>query len=133
MLSGRIFEVRFYLNIFKWTQPFIVRTSTSKSSISTAENQMKMMIAKRKFHEVIDLFDSYTQKHFQVTSSILVTHVLKAYTQLGDRQRGLQLHKTISSSLKQDPYVLSSLIHFYSEFYHMLLILTILSFFSEFS
>ena len=59
------------------------------------------------------------EKNINQCSNWTIIQTLKACTERRDAQRGLKIHNLISSRLKYDPYVLPSLIHFYSKFIGM--------------
>ncbi|CAF0779868.1 unnamed protein product [Adineta steineri] len=44
----------------------------------------------------------------------MITQALKAFAHLGDLQRGINMHHTISSRINNDSYIFASLIHFYN-------------------
>ena len=75
---------------------------------------MKRLNKDKKFSETLHLFDSYMKMNPGALSSTLITQALKACTQVEDQQQGLKIRKIIPNHLITDPYVLPSLIHFYS-------------------
>ena len=78
---------------------------------------MKMLNQKKQYAQVLDFFDEHTQeKNIKHLSSSVITQALKASTQLGDLRRGQAIHHLVSSRVKTDCYILSSMIHLYSEF-----------------
>jgi hypothetical protein len=78
---------------------------------------MKMLNADKQYAKVLDLFEQQKQANINHLSSYVITQALKACTQMGDFQRGQEIHRLVSSRLKTDCYILSSLIHFYSEWF----------------
>ncbi len=95
----------------------IQRLSTNQSNIGL-DNQMKLLNDKKQFKECLDLFDKYKEKHKQQFSSLAITQLLKACVHSGDFERGAAIHNLVSSRLKTDFHILTSLIHFYSRFIH---------------
>ena len=79
--------------------------------------KMKSLNDKKQFKETIQLFDQYKRDHIKDSSSLVITQALKACSQLKNLQYGLNIHQNISSRLKDDVYILASLIHLYSKFY----------------
>jgi hypothetical protein len=76
---------------------------------------MKKLNADEQYARVIDLFEQHKQANINQLSSSIIVQALKACTQMGDLQRGQEIHRLASSRVKTDGYILSSLIHFYSE------------------
>ena len=73
---------------------------------------MKKLTESRQYRQVLDLFDQ--QSSIPSTSTAL-TLALKACTQLRARERGIRIHRQLSPQSLRDPYIRTSLIHFYSE------------------
>ncbi len=73
-------------------------------------NQMKLL------NDTLKLFDKQKKKNIDQFSSLILTQVLKACAGVGDLQRGSIIHRSISPRVKNDFYLLSTLIHFYSKF-----------------
>jgi hypothetical protein len=77
---------------------------------------MKMLNADEQYTKVLDLFEQHKQENsINPLSSSVIIQALKACTQMGDLRRGRDIHRLVSSRLKSDFYIFSSLIHFYSE------------------
>ena len=77
---------------------------------------MKTLNADEQYTKVLDLFEQHKQENnVNPLSSGIVIQALKACTQMGDLRRGQHIHRLVSSRVKTDSYILSSLIHFYSE------------------
>ncbi|CAF1150597.1 unnamed protein product [Didymodactylos carnosus] len=72
---------------------------------------MKKLIQCRQYKEVLDLFD----RQSQVSTDATHTLALKACAKLRDRERGIRIHRQLSSQALQDPFIQTSLIHFYMQ------------------
>ena len=90
------------------------RLNHSKSNFNLA-SEMKMFNEKKEFEKVLNLFDEWNEKKDQRSSSMVITQALKACTRMQDLQRGMKIHHSISSDSKEDAFILTSLIHFYSK------------------
>jgi hypothetical protein len=109
-MSNKLFQDRLL--------PFIVfvkRSLTIQSDFDLG-NQMKLLNNNKQFKKTLDLFDEHQKNNIETCSSLILTQVLKACAQTGDLQRGKIIHNLISSRLKTDSYILTSLIHLYSKF-----------------
>ena len=84
-------------------------SSVSSSSIEL-NNTMKSLIDARKYRAALDLFD---RQHRSSTDTSL-TFALKACTKLGDLDRGIRIHQQLSGQSLTNPFIQTSLIHFYS-------------------
>jgi hypothetical protein len=93
----------------------IQRWESIQSNISL-DKQMKNLNDKKQYEKCLDLFDEYKQMNKKDLSSLSVSQALKACTQIGDFQRGLNIDSILSSRLKNDSTIITSLIHFYSKF-----------------
>ena len=96
--------------------------AVSKRSISIQPKfdlgiKMKSLNDKKQFKETIQLFDKYKGDHIKDFSSLIITQALKACSQLKYLEYGLNIHHHLPSHLKDNAYILSSLIHLYSKFY----------------
>ncbi len=91
------------------------RSVTVRSNIDVGK-QMKILNDEKQFEKALNLFEIYKQKNIDDNSSMIITQALKACTHIGDLQRGLTIYHRLSSSLKNDSYILASLIHLYSMF-----------------
>ena len=84
-------------------------------------NQMKRLKEENKFDRVLQLYDTYNKdNHPKSLPSRIVTEALKACTKINDLQRAKYIHHRLSSSNQSDPYIVSSLIDFYSTFNYFL-------------
>jgi hypothetical protein len=73
---------------------------------------MKNLISSKKYLQALDLFD----KEFSICTNVTFTLALKASTKLSDEERGIRIHQQLTSTLLKDPFILTSLIHFYSKY-----------------
>ena len=82
------------------------------SSLSIKLNlNMKNLIASQQYQEALDLFD----KNQPLTTNITHTLALKAATKSVNYERGVDIHRQLSTKSLEDPFLLTSLIHFYSK------------------
>ena len=95
---------------------FVAKRSTSVQSKVNIGIQMKIFNDNKQFRKVLELFDKFNEKNINECSNWIIIQGLKACTEIGDIQYGLKIHNLISSRLSYDPYVLPSLINFYSMF-----------------
>ncbi|CAF1100411.1 unnamed protein product [Didymodactylos carnosus] len=72
---------------------------------------MKKLIESRQYKEVLDLFD----RQSQVFTDSTLTLALKACAKLCDRERGIRIHRQLSSQALRDSFTQTSLIHFYMQ------------------
>ncbi|CAF1134433.1 unnamed protein product [Rotaria sordida] len=77
--------------------------------------QMKLLNDKKKFKEALELFDKYKENNNKTLSSYTITQALKASARIRDLQRGSTIHQFISSDMKDNSYILVSLIHLYMQ------------------
>jgi hypothetical protein len=75
-------------------------------------DRMKKLGEEGEYRQVLSLFDKL-QRSERETIPIII-HVLKACAYLGDYKRGHLIHHSMASWMKNDRYILSSLLHFYS-------------------
>ena len=94
-----------------------VKRSVTNSTNINIGKQMKMLNDKKQFEQALHLFDQNNDDNsIKTCSSLTITQALKACSQIGDLQRGRMIHQLISSRVKDDSYILASLIHLYSEY-----------------
>jgi pentatricopeptide repeat protein len=72
---------------------------------------MKKLIDSKRYKDALDLFD----RHSNVPTDLAFNLALKACTKLADRGRGIRIHQKLSPQSLQDPFIQTSLIHFYSK------------------
>ena len=79
-------------------------------------NQMKFLNDNKQFKKTLELIDKHKEKNIEKLSNFVLTQVLKACSGIGDLQRGSNIHHLVSSRLKNDSHLLTSVIHLYSKF-----------------
>ena len=73
---------------------------------------MKQLIDLHQYRQALELFD---QQSTRVTD-VALNLALKASTKLADRDRGIRIHQQLSKRSLSNPYIQTSLMHFYSGF-----------------
>jgi hypothetical protein len=101
----------------------IVKRSINVQSNFDLGSKMKLLNDKKQFEEALKLFNKYKEKNIETFSSLIITQALKACAQINDLQLGSAIHSLISSRIKNDPYILASLINLYSKFNRKLFLL----------
>ena len=76
--------------------------------------EMKRLNDRKQFTKTLELFDKHKNNNIQTFSSLTITQILKACANVQDIGRGSTIHHHISSRVKDDLYILASLIHLYS-------------------
>ena len=93
----------------------LTRSMSARSDFALS-HRMKVLNDDEQYGKVLDLFEQRKEKNnINPLSSSIIIQALKACTQTGDLQRGQAIHRLVSSRVKTNSYILSSLIHFYSE------------------
>lgn len=92
-------------------------TSTAKIKPAVDVGQeMKKLNDQKRFHKALQLFDQYKNANdIKTSAGLIITQALKACAQTRDLRRGSMIHQLVSSRVKDDSYILASLIHFYSK------------------
>jgi hypothetical protein len=85
--------------------------STSSSKTTNLYFSMKKLIDSKQYQKALDLF----QQQSKLPTDISVNMALKACTKLHDYQRGINIEKQLSSHSRNDPFIQTSLIQFYSK------------------
>lgn len=70
---------------------------------------MKELMESRRYKDVIKVYQQ--QSPTNVGSSL----ALRACAKLGDYENGVRIHQALPAELRQDHFIQTSLIHFYSE------------------
>lgn len=79
--------------------------------------EMKMLNDQKQFEKALRLLDQHKDNNnIEMCSSLTITQALKACAQIEDLRRGSMLHQLVLSRVKDDSYILASLINLYSEF-----------------
>ncbi|CAF5006932.1 unnamed protein product [Rotaria sp. Silwood1] len=100
------------------TMQVFIKHSTTTTTIQSKfdlGSKMKSLNDNKQFKKALDLFDKYNKNNIEIYSSFIITQALKACASIGDLQRGSTIHHLISSRIKDDYYILASLIHLYSK------------------
>ena len=77
---------------------------------------MKQLISSKQYEKALELFDKKSERH----NDFDLNMALKACAKLRDYQRGINVHRQISSRSLLNPFIQVSLIHFYSEFFSLI-------------
>ena len=86
-------------------------SSSSSSSTIKLGSTMKQLIDSKQYQKALDLFDQESK----ISSNIIINLALKACTKLNDYQRGMKIQQQLSSKSLENPFIQTSLIHFYSK------------------
>ena len=89
----------------------IIKSVTSSSSANKVELTMKRLIESKRYAEVVNLYHQPSHS----SNAICSTLALKACTKLGDYESGVGIHQQLSSQSLKNPFIQTSLIHFYSK------------------
>jgi hypothetical protein len=101
---------------------FLKRSATVPSD-NDLSNRMKQLNDKKQFKEALALFDQYKKDNAETSSEFIINQALKACAQSGDLRRGSYIHHHLPSELKNNVYILTSLIHLYSKFQQQIILL----------
>jgi hypothetical protein len=110
MLLNKLFNHRLASTIIIVKRPVIIKSDVDLVT------QMKLLNDQKQFKKALELFDQHKDNKIGTCSDLMINQVLKACANIGDLQRGLNIHHMISSRTKKNPYILTSLIHLYSMF-----------------
>ena len=109
-----------------WTRPInygvpplmtsIIRSATIRY-ISNLGDRLKTLNDSKQFQQALQLFHQHQKNKNEILSSLTITQALKACTHLKDIRSGKAIHDLVSSRTKNDQYIVTSLIHMYSEFH----------------
>jgi len=87
------------------------RLFSMSSSLMNMFASMRKLIAEQKYQEALDLFNRNSTSR----TDFAITLALKACTKLKNLEYGSNIHQNLSSSSINNPFISTSLIHFYSE------------------
>jgi hypothetical protein len=104
-----------FLNHRLISQIISVKRPISVRSTFDFGKQMKSFNENHQFIKALELFDKCKENSIETCSSMSIIQALKASAEIGDLQRGLTIHHLISSRIKNDPNIVTSLIHLYSK------------------
>lgn len=102
------------LRRFILSEALIRRYLQWEASHISIENQMKQFNDQQKFEKALEIFDQYRNDSSIELSRQMITQAIRACTKTGNLRRGMAIHNLISSRIKDDTYMITSLIHFYS-------------------
>lgn len=105
----------FIINRFASTIRTVDRLSVFPSNDHLG-TQMKQLNDAKRFRESLTLFDSHKSSN---TTDLSINQALKASIHLNDFQRGLSIHKQLSSRSLKCRHIQMSLVQLYSEFVHL--------------
>jgi hypothetical protein len=86
-------------------------SSISSSSSVKLDITMKELIDSKQYEKALDLYDQQSEFY----SDVSINMALKACTKLYDYKRGINIQRRLSSQSLNNPFIQTSLIHFYSE------------------
>ncbi|CAM4794541.1 unnamed protein product [Rotaria magnacalcarata] len=93
---------------------FVKRSVAIQSNFDLGK-QMKLLNDNKQFKKSLELFDKHKKNNIETFSSLIITQALKACAHLEDFQRAETIYHLISSRIKDDLYILASLIHLYMQ------------------
>ncbi|CAF1205633.1 unnamed protein product [Rotaria sordida] len=93
----------------------VVKRFVALKSDRELDAQIKSFNDKKQFKKTLELFDKYKENDVKNLSSFVINQALKACTEMRDLQRGMIIHRLISSRIKTDSYITGSLIHLYMQ------------------
>jgi hypothetical protein len=88
-----------------------VTYSTSSLKTTNLYFSMKNLIDSKQYGKALDLF----QQRSELRTDVFINMALKACTKLYDYQRGINIEKQLSSHSRDNHFIQTSLIHFYSK------------------
>ena len=83
-----------------------------RSSSTELYAQMKKLIDSKQFRHALDIFN----KQSHVADDLALNMALKACSNLQDYRRGLEIVRQLSPKSLNNPFIQTSLLHFYSEY-----------------
>ncbi|CAF3020938.1 unnamed protein product [Rotaria socialis] len=86
-------------------------SSTSSSPSMKLNLNMKKLIDSQQYRQALAIFD----RQISIGDQVTFTLALKACTKLNDYQYGIRIHQQLSLKALEDPYLQTSLIHFYMQ------------------
>ncbi|CAF2070889.1 unnamed protein product [Rotaria magnacalcarata] len=93
----------------------LVKRAMSIQCDANLNAQMKLLNDKKQFRKALELFDEYKDKNIGTLSRFTILQALKSCAQIRDLQRGSTIHRFMSSDMKKNSYILTSLIHLYMQ------------------
>lgn len=89
---------------------FSTTSFPASSSSSTTQSAMKRLIDAKRYSEALHRYQQSAQRPTEYDSTL----ALKACTKLRDFSAGTRIHRQLSARALQNPFIQTSLIHFYS-------------------
>ena len=84
------------------------------STLSDLGAKMKQLNDIGQYQKVLELYETQTHEK-QKPNTLVVNQALKAYIELGDFKRGVNIHKSLSPYLVNNTFIRNSLIRLYSK------------------
>ncbi|CAF1431394.1 unnamed protein product [Rotaria sp. Silwood1] len=85
------------------------------SSFLDLSNQMKNLNTNSQFRKALDLYEYEIKKENKQKTSLAVNQALKACVELGDIERGKNIHKNLSPTMINNSFIQATLIRLYME------------------
>ena len=101
--------VRNYFHFHRFSSRLL--SSIASPTRKKLYSEIKTLIDSQKYQNVLDLFD----RHHRISSDPTITLALKASAAIRDYKSGLRIHQQLSEQSRDNPWIQSSLIHFYSK------------------
>lgn len=77
--------------------------------------KMKNLNDNRQFKKAIDLYESEIKKETTQNTSLAVNQALRSCIELADIKRGKDIHKNLSVSMMNNPFIQANLVRLYSK------------------
>jgi hypothetical protein len=103
-------------------QSFCGSRSSTTRNVDKVEIEMKRLNDERQYRKALSLFDELHRRR-EMPRDQAIVQALKACTQTKDHARGIYIHKHLSEKSTSNKFIQSALIHFYSEFRRILLVI----------
>ena len=78
---------------------------------------MQKLNKNRQYKKAIDLYEYEMKKENKQKTSLAVNQALKACAELGDIERGRDIHKNLSPTMTNNPFIQATLIRLYSRLF----------------
>lgn len=106
-MSRYLLETVLKVDLRKCTRCLTVSTSSLDLNA-----KMKQLVYSQQYKQAVNLFNSQSSSSY---NDITLTLALKACAKLKDYNCGVQIHQKLSSKSLENPFIQTSLIHFYSK------------------
>lgn len=84
------------------------------------DHRIKLLNDQQQYEKAIRLLDELKEDNLRHQSSTAITQFLKACAHTRDITRGSKIHAMVAHRLKDDSFIVASLIHLYSKCYFMI-------------